>query len=589
VPLLELPAQDVALAPGAAAEIGWTVQAAQGTRGMTWEAAAEEQGSAAPSGRARDRVQVSQRVIPAVPVQVLQATLMPLEGTVTLPIAAPADALSDAGVARGGVLIAVQPQLTGALPGLRRYFENYPYACLEQKVSKSVGLHDALMWAQVAAALPGYLDADGLAGYFPARTEDGAHGSDRLSAYVLAASHEAGFELPAAPREALLGALVQFVQGRIERRDGAPAAARGMDLDVRKLAAVEALARYGRATPRMLGSIRVTPNLWPTAAVIDWLRILHAVDGIDRRAERLQEANQILRSRLSYSGTTLKFNNEDEDFWWWLMDSADANAARLILAVLDDPGWRDELPRLVAGTVARQRAGAWGTTTANLWGSLALDKFAQHFESVPITGRTAATMGEQGGAVDWRTSAQGGAITLAWPRAATPLNVAQDGSGRPWLSVQSVAAVPLRAALRAGYTLSRSVRAVQQQTPNRWSRGDVLRVHIELDAQTDMTWVVLSDPVPAGATILGSGLGRDDAIATRTESRSGTAPAAFEERALDAFRSYYEDLPHGKHVIEYTLRLNNPGTFSLPPTRVEAMYAPQVFGALPNAAIEVAP
>ena len=37
------------------------------------------------------------------------------------------------------------------------------------------------------------------------------------------------------------------------------------------------------------------------------------------------------------------------------------------------------------------------------------------------------------------------------------------------------------------------------------------------------------------------------------------------------------------------MRLNNPGRFALPPTRVEAMYAPEMFGESPNAGIEVAP
>jgi uncharacterized protein YfaS (alpha-2-macroglobulin family) len=35
--------------------------------------------------------------------------------------------------------------------------------------------------------------------------------------------------------------------------------------------------------------------------------------------------------------------------------------------------------------------------------------------------------------------------------------------------------------------------------------------------------------------------------------------------------------------------LNNPGDFLLPPTRVEALYAPEVFGELPNAKVNVAP
>jgi uncharacterized protein YfaS (alpha-2-macroglobulin family) len=30
--------------------------------------------------------------------------------------------------------------------------------------------------------------------------------------------------------------------------------------------------------------------------------------------------------------------------------------------------------------------------------------------------------------------------------------------------------------------------------------------------------------------------------------------------------------------VEYTLRLNNVGDFALPPSRVEALYAPEMFG-----------
>jgi uncharacterized protein YfaS (alpha-2-macroglobulin family) len=33
--------------------------------------------------------------------------------------------------------------------------------------------------------------------------------------------------------------------------------------------------------------------------------------------------------------------------------------------------------------------------------------------------------------------------------------------------------------------------------------------------------------------------------------------------------------------------LNNAGTFSLPPSRVEAMYAPEMFGEVPNAKVRV--
>lgn len=578
---LNLPTQELTLAAGAAQELSWPVDVPAEAFSITWQASVQEQGG----GGAKDALKLTQLVSAAVPVRVLQATLAQLDGSFSLPVAAPADALPGTGVKRGGLAVGLQPRLTGALPGLWRFFETYPFICLEQKVSKAVGLRDAALWATVSGELPTYLDSDGLANYFPPRAEDGARGSDRLTAYLIAATHEAGFALPPAARDRMLVGLAAFVEGRIERRFWSPKA----DLDVRKLAALEALSRYGRAQPKMLGSINLTPNLWPTAALIDWLSILRRVEGIPERAKRIEEAQQILRARLTFAGTTLRFSTEDEDFWWWLMDSADANAARLILATLDEPGWKEDLPRLVVGSLARQKRGAWLTTTANLWGSLALDKFAAKFEAEKVGGRSSANTGGAAQSLDWSAKPEGDRLTLPWPAAQGTLAVNHEGPGKPWLTVQSLAAIPLKAPLRAGYAITRSISAVEQKEKGRWSRGDVMRVRLEIDAQSDMTWVVVSDPVPGGATLLGSGLGRDSALATRGEKREGSAWLAYEERSFEAFRGYYEYLPRGKHVLEYSLRLNNPGRFALPPTRVEAMYSPESFGELPNVALEVAP
>ena len=102
-----------------------------------------------------------------------------------------------------------------------------------------------------------------------------------------------------------------------------------------------------------------------------------------------------------------------------------------------------------------------------------------------------------------------------------------------------------------------------------------------------MSWVVVNDPVPAGATILGTGLGRDSQILSGGETRQGWVWPAFEERKLDSFRAYYRFVPKGKWTVEYTARLNNAGEFLLPPTRVEAMYAPEMFGEMPNAKLKV--
>jgi uncharacterized protein YfaS (alpha-2-macroglobulin family) len=110
-------------------------------------------------------------------------------------------------------------------------------------------------------------------------------------------------------------------------------------------------------------------------------------------------------------------------------------------------------------------------------------------------------------------------------------------------------------------------------------------VKLEIDAQSDMTWVAVNDPVPAGTTILGSGLGRDSGLLASGERSNGWP--VYDERAFDSYRAYYDYLPKGKLVVEYTLRFNTVGSFHLPPTRVEALYAPEMFGELPNGGISV--
>lgn len=582
-----LQAQTVALPAGAAAEVVWPVLTPSGVSALQWEASVTEQG-----GSARDQVRLPQAITPAVPVQVTQATLAQLEGTLTLPVAPPDGALPEQGPKAGGLRIGLQPRLGAELPGLRRFFETYPYACLEQKTSVALGLRDVARWQAVVAQLPDYLDSDGLALYFPPAAGDAPRGHDRLTAYLLQVSDEAGkldprLTLPAAAKEPMLQGLAAFVEGRLTRSSRAPRP----DLDMRKLAAIEALSRHGRATPRMLGSIDLVPATWPTAALIDWLQILQRLDGVPQREQRLEEARQLLRSRLDFSGTTLRFGTEATDAWWWLMDSPDANAVRVILATLEDPGWQADLPRLVTGALARQRGGAWSTTTANTWGSLALSRFAQRFEKEPVAGRSVARLAGTERQHDWASQPAGGLLQLPWPEAGTPtpLTLTQQGSGKPWVSTQALAAVRLDAPVFAGLRLARSITAVSQKVPGRWSRGDVLRVRIELQSNADNGWLVVSDPVPTGGTVLGGGGGRDSAIATRGEEQQGPGVLAYVERTPAAWRAYHEWMPRGTQVMSYTLRLNSSGRFQLPPTRAEAMYAPEVFAELPNAALEVQP
>jgi uncharacterized protein YfaS (alpha-2-macroglobulin family) len=561
--------QSVALAGGEARAVGWDVEAPVGVETLRWEIeAVEDRGGA-------DRVRVSQRVVPAVPVRTHQATIARWEGPLREPVARPADAQPG----RGGVQVALTPTLVGGLDGVRDWMRRYPYTCLEQTVSRAVALRDRARWDALAQKLPAYLDEAGLLKYFPTMTS----GSEVLTSYVLSVSHEAGWPVPDGPRARMQDALRRFAEGGLSRGSGLPTA----DLSIRKLAAIEALSRYGAAEPKLLGSVTVEPTLWPTSAVLDWRSLLHRVPAIANRARHLAEAEQILRARLTLSGTTMGVSTERADALWWLMVSPDVNAVRLLLHLLETGEWRDDLPRLVRGTLQRQKRGAWDLTTANAWGVLAVERFARTYETVPVTGATTATLAGGTRRLEWASAATGGALDFPWPAERAEVAVEHAGTGHPWVTVLTSAAIPLAQPLEAGYRIARRVTPLAARPDGTLRRGDLVRVRLEVEAQTDMTWVVVHDPVPAGASHLGTGLGRDSQLATQGEQQRGRAWPAFEERGFEAFRAYYAWVPRGTFVVEYTIRLNQSGRFALPTTRVEALYAPELFGELPNAPVEV--
>jgi len=376
------------------------------------------------------------------------------------------------------------------------------------------------------------------------------------------------------------------VEGRIQRYSDLPTA----DLSIRKIAALEAISRgHTVFKPEWLQSIAIEPNLWPTSAVIDWYSLLTLTKSIPERDKHLGQAEQILRSRLNFQGTVMGFSTERNDYLWWLMAHGDVNANRVLLSFLTRDTWKEDVPRLVRGTLGRQQRGHWSTTVANAWGVLAVEKFSRNFEQDEVTGATAVELSEQKQEHRWVENQPGDALMFGWPKGKENITVSHQGGGRPWMTLQSLAAIPLKEAFSSGFKINRSIASVERKDNARWSRGDVMRVRLDLESQSDMTWVVVRDPIPAGAALLGTGLGRDSRILASNEKKVGWVWPAFEERTFDSFRAYYRFVPKGKWTLEYTLRLNNPGEFHLPETRVEAMYAPEMFAEIPNDSLNVAP
>ncbi len=581
--------QEVRIEAESAAELIWPGEAPEGESALVWEFEALES-----QGGGKDRLRITQQVAPAVPITVQQASFARIEGKLEIPVAVPAGALSGKAGPLGGVELGLSARLSTPPPGLRRFFETYPFACLEQKTSVAIGLRDSVRWQQIVEALPTYLDANGLARYFPGEGANGNAGSPALTAYLLDVSHAAAFTIPPELAQRMERGLAAFAEGRIKPEHWSPQS----DMVVRKLSALEALTRRGQKPLSAIASLEVEPLRLPTSALIDWYLVVKRLGALPERAARLAAVDREIRNRLSYLGGRLVFTSERADYWWWLMVSGDANAFRLIEAVIDDAAWKDDLPALVQGAMLRQQRGRWLTTVANVWASIALDRFGSQFEREVLSGSTQALLGAgPAQSFVWPGKAdEASRLLVPWPAkgaASDRLQLTHEGSGKPWAALQVLAAVPAKEVRSNGLRVTREVTPVQEKLSGKVSRGDVWRVRLSVESDQEMSWVVLNDPIPGGARILGEGDGRDSHIASIGENTGAAggnrAWPTYVERTFSAYRAYYGFVPRGRFFIDYTLRLNNAGEFSLPATRVEAMYAPEVFGESPNSKVVVGP
>ncbi|MYJ75796.1 MAG: hypothetical protein F4089_12155 [Gammaproteobacteria bacterium] len=556
--------QTLVLPAGASDEVSWRVGVPAGIDHLDWDVSAT-------SAQGSDRLGTRQIVAPAVPVRVQQATLVRVDRQLNLPVASPAKALPD----RGGVAVSLQSSIAGGLDAVREYMTEYPHTGLEGKVSVAVALNDPKRWSMAMADLERWMDEDGLLRFFPS---DRLAGSPVLTAYLLTIAHANGWTVPEDLRRRLTSGLERYLDDDIRRHEAFPHGAARFS----RLSALAALARQGAIDERMLHDVDPNLEMLPTSSLLDWIDVL---DRAEPAHPDLAAAKAILRSRLNLQGTSLALSTEHRDRLWWLMVSTDSNAARAVVTLLDAPDWHADMPRMVRGLVGRRQRGRWDTTVANAWGAVATARYVAAFEQASPSGTSLVEMGGRKHRVSWQDTESPARIDIPWSAAKT-LTLDHEGRGQPWAFVALRAAVPLRKAVRRGYRIARTVQDDDANRGRGWRRGDVAHVELAIDADRDMTWVVVEDPLPPGAVVLGSGLGGDSAM-LHDSYRHGDRWPVFTERGLDSYRAYFRHVPNGRFTLRYSVRYNAAGKFRLPPARVEAMYAPEMYAELPVAAITI--
>ncbi|TGK54078.1 peptidase [Leptospira kanakyensis] len=524
-----------------------------------------------PNGTVLDQLSVEQTVLPVDTERVYQAGLFLYESPIKESVQVPEGSKPNS----GKMVWKASPRILTSLSGIQTYFQNYPYYCMEQRVSKAIGLKSEPMWNDVFSDLNSFLDYDGLVKYF-ARMDNG---SEILTAYVLTSAQLANKKIP----EETLGRMIVGMQGYLEGRVKGERYKFGADSIVRKIIVWEALTRYQTYEWEQVRPIFEGIEFLPTASLIDLSEIWGRVNGGDSSVK--SRLTSTLRSRLNIQGTELIVADSGFTNPWWILGSRDYTMAKLLLWAFSEPSYKKDMPRLIKAFVKMQKKGSYDTTLGNAYSILVFDRVSKLLESEKVTGGKISIQS----AKESLNLEPNGKQTVAQSIGTSPesVSVSYDGKGKPWVEWSVKSILPLKAPISSGYRLKRTWEPVQVAKPGVLSKGDTIRVTIEIQADSDKTWVVVEDPIPPGSLPLGRGFGRESIITQDSKSGDSSYYLSFEEKTLSQYRAYFEYLPKGTHTLEHSFRLNHTGTFQLPATRVEAMYSPETHAEWPNETVRI--
>ena len=325
------------------------------------------------------------------------------------------------------------------------------------------------------------------------------------------------------------------------------------------------------------------------------------------------EIERTIGNRAVETAGAANFTTDYGDSSYLIMQSDRRTDGIVLDALIANTPDSDLIPKVVAGLLANKVKGRWDNVQENAFILLALKSYFDTYEAqtpdfvarVWLGERLAGDHTFQGRETDRATIAIPTGDLLAAGN--TDLVLAKDGSGRLYyrIGLRYAPADLQLDALDRGFVVDRVYEAVDdpadvsRDADGTWhvKAGARVRVTLTMVAESQRTHVALVDPLPAGLESLNPALAITQTVTEPTEGSidgpypidGGVASARiaegwwgrwYEHEQLrdDRTEAFTTLLPAGTYTYSYVARATTPGSYVVPPTRAEEMYAPETFG-----------
>ena len=536
------------------------------------------------------------------------------DGAVDQPLLAPTDVIPDF----GGLEVTTASTSLQALTDAVLYLKEYPYTSTDAYASRIIAI------AALAAVL-GAFDAEGMP------TEAAIASTMKVDIAALAAlqNDDGGFAYWRKYDEVDPFITVQATHALVLARDtGYAVPAPALQLALAYLADIEshfpsyygpqervAVSSYALwvrnlAGDRDAGKAEHLYDQQRDDLAVDAMAWLWSV--IDDNGMR-EEIERTLNNRAVETAGAANFTSTYGDSSYLIMQSDRRIDGIVLDALIANAPDSDLIPKVTAGLLANKVKGRWNNVQENSFILLALKSYFDTYEAQSPDFVARVWLGDQfaGEHTFQGRATDRASITIPTSElidaGSTDLVLAKDGSGRMYyrIGLRYAPAELQLDALDRGFVVDRVYEAVDdpadvsRDADGTWhvKAGARVRVTLTMVAESQRTHVALVDPLPAGLESLNPALvvtqaapapatdsdivvdveGDATFSAWRVESWWGRW---FEHEQLrdDRTEAFAALLPAGTYTYSYIARATTPGTFVVPPTRAEEMYAPETFG-----------
>jgi len=491
------------------------------------------------------------------------------------------------------------------LKGNLAYLIDYPYLCLEQKLSKIFPLITAedLINAFDLSSLKGQelrdfvqenlekvYDHQKPSGGFTL-WQDGEFESPFLAAYTMhtfALAEDMGYDIDQKVIEGgkkYLKSVLRF--SKDDKRWNYPYG-ENTQLTV-KAYTLYTLYLWGEGEASYLHTFYEKRNKMSLFGQSMLLRAIHMY-GKDKEDEDMMVKE--LMNHIKLSPASAYFEGDSDRNFCWIYDSSVRTTALILQTFLEIDASFTHAPQVVKWLIDSQKHGRWDSTQENVFAFEALRIYFNKYEKASPDFETKASIDGKEVMKNFFKGRDTKCYSKKVPMSdlpagkSVPVNFDKAGQGRLYYTLRLVyAPTDPRPARDEGISVFKSISPVEGNPTEDFKAGTVYKVTLSIVTPVERHFVIVQDNLAGGFELVNESLATENKALIRKLEETRHKERTYWWGTFNHWE-YYDDevlifadlLKPGEHIFTYFVRAVHYGTFDMPYTKAELMYEPEVFG-----------